>query len=389
MAENLTIEKPRRTIGGKAKKAGAVISSAVALAASGAPPAMAESASPKKDLIEMVANKLRNPNKLPGNRLRHKPEQFNQLKTSTVQIIRRFWNQEKNSPGWEPSCTAVKVSIPGQSEPYIMSAAHCFSELTGVRTGAFTDMSSPQNKAENYTDLGPYQYAVADPNAGLDERLQQPTALITGILISTDNRDTVLLRAGGEINNSDTPNVRHYADIPAIPLKIAEMPPLQGTPVILYGQPKANNFESIVGLGTYLGRVWITEPVLSHGGANVPATRRPLDLVGINPTDSKNDNCNFGTSGSMALLPNGRLLGNLSVRATRSYSSPEKNQDFDRPDYDVYWRPRWEKQLNVDLGSFAVLCGYTVMDSKTPHDLLDGFNHPAVDVPLPTSGSQK
>ena len=91
----------------------------------------------------------------------------------------------------------------------------------------------------------------------------------------------------------------------------------------------------------------------------------------------------------MALLPNGRLLGNLSVRATRSYSSPEKNQDFDRPDYDVYWRPRWEKQLNVDLGSFAVLCGYTVMDSKTPHDLLDGFNHPAVDVPLSTSGSQK
>ena len=389
MAENLTIEKPRRTIGGKAKKAGAVISSAVALAASGAPPAMAESASPKKDLIEMVANKLRNPNKLPGNRLRHKPEQFNQLKTSTVQIIRRFWNQEKNSTGWEPSCTAVKVSIPGQSEPYIMSAAHCFSELTGVRTGAFTDMSSPQNKAENYTDLGPYQYAVADPNAGLDERLQQPTALITGILISTDNRDTVLLRAGGEINNSDTPNVRHYADIPAIPLKIAEMPPLQGTPVILYGQPKANNFESIVGLGTYLGRVWITEPVPSHGGANVPAARRPLDLVGINPTDSKNDNCNFGTSGSMALLPNGTLLGNLSMRATRGYSSPEKNQDFDRPDYDVYWRPRWEKQLNVDLGSFAVLCGYTVMNSQTPHDLLDGFNHPAVDVPLPTSGSQK
>jgi len=100
-------------------------------------------------------------------------------------------------------------------------------------------------------------------------------------------------------------------------------------------------------------------------------------LVGIQPTDLQNDNCNYGTSGSMALLPNGTMLGNLSMRSNNGYG-PEKAIYWpDSAEYDNYWRPIWEQELDIDLSAFPTICGYTVMDKNTPTGLLSGFNIPA------------
>lgn len=378
--ETPTIEKPRPTLRQRARKAGALVTATAALSGLAAPAASAEYSPGKPTRVEAVSTKLRNPQELPGLKIHLGLETLNKLKASTVEIASRLKVDFGGSPegNWAPGCTAVKVSIPGQKDPYIMTAAHCFSSITGVSRGAFTDSLNPNNKAENFTNVGPYEYAVLDPDAGIYNRLALPVALVDRISISTDNKDVALLHAVPMAVSPKAPyhGIRKYADIPAISLKVAESAPIQGTPVALYGEPQANNFEPIVSTGVLLGRVSYSVSREPHG-SNEPAVYRQLDLVGINPPGPQEDNCNPGTSGSQALLPNGRLLGNLSFRTSHGYGPDRKIEppDSDYLGFDNYWRPIWEEQLYVKLDDFAVICGYTVMDSSTPRDLIEGYKH--------------
>ena len=377
--ETPAIEKTRPTLKQRARKAGALITATAALSGLAAPAASAEHSPGKPSRTEAVSTQLRNPQELPGLKIHLGLETLNKIKVSTVEIVSRLKIDFGGSPdgGWSPpGCTAVKVSILGQKDPYIMTAAHCFGNITGVGSGAFTDSLNPGNKAENFTKVSPYEYAVLDPGVDFNNRLALPVATIDKISIDTDNKDVALLHAVATATSPKAPYhmVRKFADIPAIPLKVAEKAPIQGTPVALYGEPQANNFEPIVGTGVYLGRVSYSVARLPSG-SNVPAVYRQLDLVGINPPGPQEDNCNYGTSGSMALLPNGQLLGNLSFRTSHGYGLSREMQSPDSIDFDNYQRPIWEEELNVKLDDFEVICGYTVMDSSTPSDLIEGYRH--------------
>lgn len=376
--ETPTIEKTRPTLRQRARKAGALVTATAALSGLTAPVASAEHSPGKPSRTEAASTQLRNPQELPGLKIHLGREILDKLKASTVEIASRLKIDFGGSPdgGWSPNCTAVKVFIPGQKDPYIMTAAHCFGYITGVGSGAFTDSLNPKNKAENFTNVSPYEYAVLDPSTDFNNRFALPVATIDKISIDTDNKDVALLHA---VATAVSPKasyhgIRRFMDVPAIPLKVIEKAPIQGTPVALYGEPQANNFEPIVGTGVYLGRISYSS-ARSPSGSNVPAVYRQLDLVGINPPGPQEDNCNYGTSGSMALLPNGTLLGNLSFRTSHGYGPDQEMQPPDSLDFDNYWRSIWEEELNVKLGDFAVICGYTVMDSSTPSDLIEGYRH--------------
>lgn len=382
--EGSTIEKTRPTLRQRAKRIGALIMATAALSGLTVATASAEHSPGKPSRTEAVSAKLRNPQELPGLRIHLGRETLNKIKASTVEIVSRLKIDFGGSPDekWLPAATAVKVSIPGQKEPYVMTVAHLFDSITGVYIGAFTDSQNPKYKAENFTDLSPYEYAVVDPNANLSDRLAQRVALIDRFSISTDDKDVALLHPiAVPISARASYSIRKFADIPAIPLKVAESAPIQGMPVALYGVPEANNFEPITISGVYLGRVFINDapdnaPANKVGGFNKQATHRLIDLVGINPSEPQVDNCNFGTSGSMAMLPDGKLLGNLTLRTGKGYWGPDVQEHLrDSDDFYKWWVPIWENQLNVKLDGFSVICGYTVMDSNTPLDLVNGYKH--------------
>jgi hypothetical protein len=379
-----TQEKPRPSLKQRAVKAGATAMTFAALGGVISPAAKAEhsTAAGKR---EAAKSKLRDPHELPGLRTHLGQETLNKIKNSTIEVgYRPKANPSFAESGgnWQPNCTGVKVSLPGQKDPFIMTAAHCFGNITGAYYGVFKDTHNPKNRAENFTALSPVDFAILDPDEiDLNQRMSQPVAIIDGISIDTDNKDVALLhpvpQLKSPIDSITSQGIRNFADIPAIPLSVAEKAPVQGTPVALYGEPQAGNFEPIAGTGVYLGRVWYDTPK-SPGSGSDSTVRRQLDLVGINPPTPDKDNCNYGTSGSMALLPNGKLLGNLTLRTSHGYGADKRMQPPDSQDFDSFVRPQWELALNVKFDSFDTICGYTVMDASTPRELVDGFNHPAV-----------
>ncbi len=220
--EASTIEKTRPTLRQRARKAGALVTATAALSGLTAPVASAEYSPGKPSRTEAVSTQLRNPQELPGLKIHLGRETLNELKASTVEIASRLKVDFGGSfdGGWSPNCTAVKVSIPGQKDPFIMTAAHCFDSITGVGSGAFTDSLNPKNKAENFTNVSPYEYAVLDPDADFYNRIGLPVAIIDRISIGTDNKDVALLHA---VATSRSPrmsyhDIRKFAHIPPIPL---------------------------------------------------------------------------------------------------------------------------------------------------------------------------
>lgn len=378
--ETITKEKPRRAIRRSARFAGAVLTSAAAFAAASASPAHAETLLDKKPIPEFVNHKpkvLKNPNQLSGAKIKLGPEVLLQIKSSTVQLAAKLKVEYGGAPDspLEPWCTAVVVRVPGQDKPFISTAAHCMSEATGSTSGAFTEQDAPNTKAVEITDASPYEYFVLDPSALLADRLANPIASISKLAVSAQNKDIAFASADSLYIPPEATSIRPFNSIPGIELKKLGKLPLPGTPVALYGEPYANGFEPIAGTGVYLGRVWIWVTPDKGGPGTVP-TARQLDIVGINPKTAQTDNCNFGTSGSIALFPEGQTTGNLSIRVARGYGPDRSYQEGDSPKHYNFWLPEWESQLNINLRSFSVICGYTVMDAQTPNKLLGGFNTP-------------
>ena len=375
--------KNRRNLRNKLRKGGALAMSLGALSGMGAPAANAEISHAKSAKIEKGGGfPLRQPSELPGIKIHLGTERLNQIKQSTLEIGYRIKPEFGGSPNWQfaPNCTAVKVQVPGEKDPVIATAGHCLGAVSGAVNGMLTDPSNPGTIAENFEDATNLEFAVLDPNEPeLGVRLNQPIAVIDKISVDTNDKDVAFLHPiATDPSQFVSDNIRSFDSIPAIPLTSTKAPK-QGTPVALYGEPQANGFEPIAGTGIFLGRVYQTE---SDNGVLVT---NQVDLVGIRPNTPQQDNCNFGTSGSMAILPNGQLLGNLSRRNNTGYGPDKTMQYWDNINVAEYWFITWEQQLNVDLSAFSTICTYSVLDNQTIQGLVKGFDIPTT-LPSPSSG---
>jgi hypothetical protein len=374
-AQTTITERPTRKLGRKTRQTTALAMSLGALGGLAAPAAHAELTAPKRAGVEHIQPGLKNPAELPGTEIHLGQEILDQIKSSTVELGLRYRHDLVGGSTYapfSPNCTAVRVSVPGVKDALFATAAHCFSNLTGSRSGGLRDAQNPNLKAENFTAVSDMEYAILDPSEPeLDQRSNQPVAIVDRISISTDYKDIALLHiknTGHSLNSSV--NIRKLSEIPALPLKALKQAPLPGTPVAMYGEPQASGFEPVSGTGTYLGRV-VYNYTDDYSGESVT---RMLDMVGITADAPELDKCNFGASGSVAELPDGQILGNLSTRVTLGYG-PEHTMQFGDISLEdnLYWLNQWENQTGINMEGFTTVCGFTVINAKTPAHLVKGF----------------
>lgn len=360
----------------KIRKVMAIATTFMAAGGIAAPVAHAEGfakSPPKKEVVHKGLEKV---SALPGYKINVGPEMRKQLMDSTVEVIKHNPPNADTAPmPWFGNCTGVKVLMPGQMDPMIMTAAHCFSEATGIKYGDFANPAAPTDTAENFMNAEYYEVGIVDPQSPWSTREQGPLLGIGGISISTHHKDVALLspftgKGGPSPSGQDS---RTFEQIPAINFKVAEhLAP--GEQVALYGVPQAANFTPVIGTGRYIGRVHFSEYVYDTG----PETSsRMLDIVAVNPNNPTADACNFGASGSLAMRSDGSMLGPLSIRLNKGYSTPNTNQALDSPNFNNYWRTEWEMETGIDLENYSTICAYTVLDQNTPAELVEGFSHMA------------
>jgi len=300
-----------------------------------------------------------------------------ELMDSTVEVIKHTPPNADTIPWpWFGNCTGVKVMMPGQTDPTVMTAAHCFSEATGFKYGDFANPAAPNDTAENFINAEYYEVGIVDPQSPWETREQGPLLGIGGISISTHHTDVALLapftgKGGPSPSGQDS---RTWEQIPAINFKVAQHL-IPGEQLALYGVPQAANFSPVIGTGRYIGRVHFTEYVYD---GSTETSSRMLDIVAINLNNPTADACNYGASGSLAMRADGSMLGPLSIRLNKGYSTPNTNQAVDSPDFNNYWRTNWEMETGVDLENYSTICAYTVLDKNTPSQLVEGFNHMTV-----------
>jgi hypothetical protein len=208
--------------------------------------------------------------------------------------------------------------------------------------------------------------------------------LIDGLSINTNYKDLALLRPASPAQKGGSMPGRSFDNIPAISLKISEKAPLPGEQVALYGVPGANNFEPVIGTGTYIGR--LREPMRKNQSPD-SISYKLLDVVIINPDAPNKDSCNFGASGSMAMRADGSMLGPLSGRINGGYGPNKEFQNGaaflgETPEMFNSWTNHIENSLRVKLPKEKdmTLCFYTVLDKTTLGNLVAGFNTFAPDL---------
>lgn len=263
-----------------------------------------------------------------------------------------------------PGCSATKIAF---ADGFVagLTAAHCFSELTGNRPG----LLRPRDQAYPYPAtlearnlLGPgvrTRYLAFDPQH--DSPLwKRPVARITGIAVLPDV-DLALLRfePAGE-------SAQRWREIPAVPFKLAVRSPLVGQTVALSSVP-----DSVLtaGTGLYVGRIRVADASWGFGFGERPFS---LDVVAHSPRTSSEDATYFGASGSAAIFSGGQLLPGLARRVSVGYGnrSPASSQD-----------PRWadlEHALGVYLprSRFNVLALYSDPTESMMEKLRRGFEKP-------------
>jgi hypothetical protein len=384
-------EQPHTSRRQKANRAAAALAAATAFGGLTAPVAHAEDSHTKGAKIEAGFGRLRNPHELPGRKIHLGAEILDQLKSATVEMGIRIRPDllPEGTPEepFQSFCTAAKVHIDGDQSDEFTTAAHCLNALTGAKYGAFIDTLNPGVKAENFTELSQYQFAILDPNEfDLAARKARPVALVDQISISTDDKDTALMRVSPIIYSDTSATVRTLDQIPSLPYAALKKKPVLGTPVALYGVPQASGFEPAAKTGTYLGRYKTTY----YDDSIKQEVVLFLDIVGINTGNPQSDSCNFGASGSVAELPDGQILGNLSIRNNLGYGPTKSMQTGDISlQQNINWVIQKENQLGVKIrGNFNTVCSFTVLDKNTPQQMVIGYDRPAAGKGADPSGGQ-
>jgi hypothetical protein len=316
---------------------------------------------------------------LPGYGKKVSPELRQKLENSVVQVVigpKPDLAAGEQSSFWSENCTGIKIAVPSDPNPYVLTAGHCADEATGVANGVFNDPFAPQDKAENFVGVGLFQFAIESPKYTPGEEYFSSLGVADGLSVSTDGQtDAALLHIVPSLSGGS----QSYDEIPSLSAEHFIGPkPEPGMQIALYGMPEADGDTPIVGTGHYIGRV-----NYSYGqqlGAN-SWTGREIDIVAINPQTPAADNCNFGTSGSVGVYANGTFTGPLSVRFNIGYG-PNRQilqpEDQSKAPYVESAYENIEAQTGVKLSRNSVICGYSVMqrDTITIPNLVAGLGTP-------------
>ncbi len=352
----------------------------------------AEAATPKTGIgtpashNEAVPKNLLNINQLSRGELPPSPEILDMHERSTVEIM-AYVEGEDPSTAWSV-CTGAKVKI-GEKE-YFKSAAHCFSQLTGEKSGIL-NWKSKIVRAMDFVKRKDLKYLIVDPK--LDPELQKtdPVAEVTGISM-TKGIDEALL-AFKPIDNASNEAIIPIDLNKQMNLSLRQRQPKLGKKVSIYGLPLSSGHKPVAGTGTFIGGVSLQNPD--------DKTYRYVHVVGIN-TDSpataeddaykaEDDGCFWGASGSSYLAEiNGSVVvsGALSGRVNRSHDA---KTSFVQPVYgpdgkitktaqqvEDDWWDFYQRSLGVDLRPLDTLCIFEVQRTdkegvNTYRDLVKGF----------------
>lgn len=317
---------------------------------------------------------LKSVNTLPGYGKKVTPELGEQLEQSTLQISYR--QKGVNEP-WQESCTAEKVELNGKF--YMLTSNHCFGKYEQQESKGHGGPTTYPN-IRNLTKIidADYEFAILDPTESLEERVNSdPVAYVTGIAVDESQiTDLALLSA------EPTEEFKAFFDsMPALNLNRlmddSEEPEL-GQSVDVHSVPEDSDQTPVSNTGVYLGRMEISGSV-----------SQTVDLVGLEASGPNQDACNYGGSGSMAVLASGQITGTLSWRNNTGYGKYDTYYPPDAPATDVPYRLQEEQYTGFDLDRFDTICGYTVVKSgQTVSNLVKALDNPSFTYNYPYTGGK-
>lgn len=298
------------------------------------------------------------PEYLPGARREVSPEDAEALAESLVKIYKR----DRSSPdpnAWEESCSGNLITYGGTE--YVVSAKHCFIPGSGGKGGP------PAVPTFDITATYKYEYMAGLP--GQDPNVAPEGAPIEGISV-TDSGDWSLLRIGWSENDLSS---REPIDIEKRSIKF----PQPGESVVVYSMPAAAEGDIVRGEGVYLGT--IPDPTSDMG---------VVDFVGISNAETpKVDACNFGASGSLAVMASGYVTGPASYRNNLHYEPGSPDNTGDLPQSALRIKLLQEYALGIDTSSFNTVCAYTTNNFMTGQRdkiqaLIEGYGRTASGNPV-------
>jgi len=293
-----------------------------------------------KDTV--TGKNLEKVDKLPGYGLEVSAEKEKLLQDSALQVVRRFKNAGPSY--WQPHCTANKVSVGG--EIYIVSAKHCFDDdiVGGGKGGVPTEPT-----AINIINEAKHEYAVVEPGTELGEGIEPPIlSRINGIAVDISGNDWALLN----VPHNKGPVSEAFLAKPSLEYTTSTLP-TPGQEAALYGLPAASENQPIKANGTYLGRIF-DDRVGNH-----------FDLIGISADVPNKDACNFGASGSSAILSEGYATGPLAWRNNINFGESAQVNAGDDPQSGQLIRLNYEDELHLDLSGYSTICSFGIAYNRT------------------------
>ena len=299
--------------------------------------------------------KLRQINQLPGYGQEVSRAQRVRLSNATVNIMRRLKPVHGNKPGkWEYGCSGAVVRY--GKKRFVTTASHCDPKFNRI-FGSY--VNNNQWPAVNSSRHSSYDFAISDP------KYKKPNIIGTVVDSSMSMRgdDLTLMKIKPVSDTKLRKGARRFNNIKPLSISNSKRIPKPGQEVALSGAPSTNNKRIVNMTGTYLGRYRIV---------NEDGKFRSVAAVGINPAFSRFDACNFGASGSSAILSDGTVLLSLSKRYNyKGYFS--RGQRTENPQHeDIYHYDEngkrgdtsvvsdidnLEKKLRVDAkGKFSTFC---------------------------------
>jgi hypothetical protein len=289
-------------------------------------------------------------------------------KASTVQIGTQSKGAADKST-WYQNCTATKMTY--QARTFVLSAAHCFADDIPKHGGPEDAVMLP--RAVNITSKATESYAILDPTIPEHQRMSaEPLAFVTNIAINrSGDADWALLEVS---QNEDSD--RAFGDIPGLNLQntasgysdIIPKPPVEGQNTVVYSIPQSSGNTEIMEPGTYLGRV--------YGGEIGYSSSYLYDLVGINPEDPTEDACNYGASGSQAVLADGTTTGPLAWRNNIGYPNGTREPVDGTAQHTRTDRLKIEATTGINSDQFSTVCIYSAAQPDTIGSLIKVLDDP-------------